>query len=435
MRKWTAVFFLAVLLSGCKRYEPVTEIPNGGQDKTLVDAASSTQEVMQESIPQAAETSAAETPEEETTAAQEETPITISTTDKRPPVKVKGIYVSAYVAGTKSMMDEIIDRIEQTEINAVVIDVKDDNGKVTFNMDSPLVTEIDACEAFIPDIDGLVKRLKDKDIYLIARIPAFRDPYLAEAMPQWCCKLADGSIYRDSKGLAWVNPYKQEVWDYLMEISKSAKAAGFDEIQFDYIRFSTEKGMRNVVFDEADTKGRGRQEIIQEFVQYAYEILSKEGLYVSADVFGAIMGGGQDAETVGQDYVKMAGSLDYICPMIYPSHYGDGNFGIDHPDTKPYETILAALQVSREDLAGSEAQSAGKTAVVRPWLQSFTAKYLKNHIEYGPEQIRAQIQAVYDAGYDEWILWNASVKYPYEGLLTPQQAQEEQQTAESESEG
>lgn len=377
---------------------------------------------------------------------EEDQAIMIRTAPERTPVKVKGIYVSAYIAGTEAMMDEIIRRIDETELNAVVIDVKDDNGRITFEMDAPAVQEIGACVNYIPDMAGLAAKLKEHHIYMIARIPAFRDPYLADAKPEWCCKLADGSVFRDRNQLAWVNPYKKEVWDYLIQIAKKAGEAGFDEIQFDYIRFCTEKGMNKVVFDEADTEGRSRQEIILEFTQYAYEQLSEEGLFVSADVFGAVIGGGVDAAAVGQDYREMAGRLDYICPMIYPSHYGDGNFGIPHPDTQPYDTILGALTASKEDLmvpeeeaeegrsqaTGPQEQEAGRAggqaaAIVRPWLQDFTASYLKHYIHYGPEQVRQQIQAVYDAGYEEWILWSAAVNYHYDGLLPAEKEQEEAQ--------
>lgn len=343
---------------------------------------------------------------------------------QRKPEKVKGIYLSAYTAGNPERMEEILQKIDETEINAVVIDVKDDEGRVTFAMDSPVVTEIGACQRYIRDIDSLVATLKEHNIYLIARVVAFRDPYLAENKPEWSLKRADGTIYRDKDNLAWVDPYQIGVWDYLMEIGSKAKEAGFDEIQFDYIRFSTGSSMKDVVFTEEVTKGRSRTDIISEFTSYAYGKLAPQGLFVSADVFGAIIGSDGDADTVGQIYGEMASNLDYICPMIYPSHYGDGNFGLEHPDLQPYETITAALAGSKKDLAqymlstASDAVSVKKDsqAVVRPWLQDFTASYLKNHVKYGPDQVRAQIQGVYDSGYEEWILWNSSNRYSWDGL-------------------
>lgn len=369
----------------------------------------------------------------ERTTAQEETAMVEITTQQeaqpsvpeRVPVNVKGVYLTAYAVGTASMFDEIISHIDETEVNAVVIDVKDDDGRITFAMDSPIVNEVGSVKKLM-DIDSVMAKLKEHKIYTIARIVAFRDPYLPEQRPEWGLQLADGSLYRDSKGLAWVNPYKREVWDYLVEVAVEAHRAGFDEVQFDYIRFSTEKGVNNVVYDEADTKGKSRTEIITEFVEYVYEKCLQEGVFMAADVFGAIIGGGVDSDTVGQSYGDMAASLDYICPMIYPSHYADGNFGIEHPDTQPYDTILAALQGSKADLRGY-VRSGEHQAVVRPWLQDFTASYLENYISYGPEQIRAEIQAVYDAGYGEWMLWNAASKYHWDGLRSPEEGEAEMQ--------
>lgn len=352
--------------------------------------------------------------------------------DQRTPVKVKGIYVTAYVAGNREMMEHIISRIDGTELNAVVIDFKTDEGHIAAYVDSPVFEGVDACRNYIPDLPALMDTLKSHGIYTIARIVAFRDPWLSEKRPDVSLKRADGSVYRDRQGLSWVNPYKREVWDYLVEAGRQAAAAGFDEVQFDYIRFSTDSTMREVVFDEADTLGRSRTDVITEFAGYAYERLAPLGVFVSADVFGAIIGSGEDAAAVGQSYGAMADCVDYICPMIYPSHYGDGNFGLDHPDLHPYETISGALNQSSQELSayreGQREQSPeGKRrkeqALVRPWLQDFTAGYLRHHRHYGDKELREQIQAVYDAGYEEWILWNASNQYHYGGLLNESDAQ------------
>ena len=416
MKKRLGIGFLfLVLLCGCRRY-----------DRTDMSATMPAPVVVR---PGESEESEEETLEQVTVEATE--PETEAPEPVRVPTKVKGIYLSAYVAGTESMINSIIEQIDRTEINAVVIDVKDDNGRITFRMNTPMVQEIGAVNVFIPDIQGLMKKLKDHNIYTIARIVAFRDPYLPEQKPELALKLADGTIYRDNKGLAWVNPYKKEAWDYLVEVGIGAHDIGFDEVQFDYIRFSTEKGINDVVYDEADTKGRSKTQIIAEFMEYAYERLSQEGVYVAADVFGAIIGGGVDSENVGQSYEEMARHLDYICPMIYPSHYGDGNFGIEHPDTQPYDTILAALQGSRKVLDSES----GEHAVVRPWLQDFTASYLEHYIQYGDEQVRSEIQAVYDAGYDEWILWSAACRYHWGALRTWEEAEKEApRIAESQAE-
>lgn len=326
-------------------------------------------------------------------------------------VKAKGIYVTGPVAGSDKI-NELIDLVKETELNSMVIDIKNDNGEITYKMEHDLVQEINAGTNYIKDIKGLIKELKEQDIYLIARIVAFKDPLLAENKPEYSLKNTDGSLFRDNAGLGWINPYDERVWDYLVEISLEAIKIGFDEIQFDYIRFSTDSGMKSVDFGpQADEKSK--IQIINEFTQYAYEKLSPYA-YVSADVYGAIIDSEIDQEIVGQDYLEIAKYLDYICPMIYPSHYSDGSYGIVYPDLEPYNLILASLQASKEVL--SQVEEGTHIADVRPWLQDFTAPWIANYQKYGAQQIREQIEGVYDAGYEEWILWNGSNNYTRDGL-------------------
>ena len=335
----------------------------------------------------------------------------------REAVKVRGIYISGPMAGSTELFQNILDSAAGTEINTVVIDFKDDQGRITCPVDSPVASEIGACRPYVQDMKELIASLKERGLYVIARVVAFRDPWLAEKKPEWSLHLADGSLYRDRQGMAWVDPYRKEVWDYLVEVGTEAKEAGFDEVQFDYIRFSTEGTMRDVVFDEAVTGGRSKTDVITEFVKYAYENLASQGLFVSADVFGTIIGSDIDAQAVGQVYTEMAKHLDYICPMIYPSHYGPGNFGLEHPDTMPYETVLEALKKSQMvmDQAAEADGHVSSQAIVRPWLQDFTASYLGegNYIPYGYNEVQRQIQAEKDAGYDEWMLWSAANRYHF----------------------
>ena len=241
--------------------------------------------------------------------------IVIETEPERVPVKVKGIYVSAYVAGTPSMVDNLIAELDRTEINTLVIDLKDDFGRIVCEMDCAPVQEIGAVKIYIQDMEMLMEKLREHHIYTIARIPAFRDSWLGEARPDWCVKKADGSLFKDRDGNVWVNPYKREAWDYLVEIGVQAKKLGFQEVQFDYVRFCTEKGMKDAVFDEADVQGRSRTDIILEFMEYTYGKLKDEGLFVSADVFGAIINSGVDADSVGQIYGELAKHVDYISLM------------------------------------------------------------------------------------------------------------------------
>lgn len=348
-------------------------------------------------------------------------------TPRREPVKVKGIYVSGPVAGT-GRMDELIGLVDQTELNAMVIDIKNDEGRVTYDMQSEQVLEIEAGVRYIPDLAALVEKCKEKDIYLIARIVAFRDPYLAEKKPEWAVHTKEGGIFRDRSGLAWVNPYCREVWDYLVEIAGEAAAAGFDEVQFDYIRFSTDIKADTVDYGP-EAESVGKIEIITEFTEYLYEKLAPLGVYVAADVFGTVIENETDQEIVGQDYVKMAEHLDYICPMIYPSHYRNGSYGIRVPDAEPYETIYNACSASVQELSALPEEN---RAHVRTWLQGFTAGWVPGHISYGPEQIRDQIKGACDAGYEEWILWNAAVRYQREAFLTEEEAETERMQWEAE---
>jgi hypothetical protein len=333
--------------------------------------------------------------------------------DNRTPVKVKGIYVTANVAGM-SLLDRLVDLAETTEINTMVIDVKDDHGRITYAIDSAKAKEIGAVKITISDMEELIKSLKEKKIYLIARIVAFKDPYLAEQREELAIKNKDGSLFRDSNGEGWVNPYNKEVWEYLIEIASQAAVIGFDEIQFDYIRFSTGRGIQDVDFGVTEVE-KTKEEIIVEFTKYAYEKIKPLGVFVSADVYGTIINSSVDATLVGQNYVEMSKYLDYICPMIYPSHFGEGNYGIQNPDLEPYNIIFKALSASKTKL--DQIPEGEHRAIIRPWLQDFTATWNKEHMTYGGLEVREQIKAVYDVGYEEWLLWNAGCKYSEEGLL------------------
>lgn len=411
MKKWLFAVSLAGLLGllGCSRYTPEEQTePESSAAETVSEEAGGVRVI-------------------EDAGLNNDRTVSIRIVDEknpalpgREPVKVRGIYITGPVSGSPELFNSILDSAASTEINTVVIDFKDDEGRITADIDTPTVTEIGACRPYMKDVKSLISSLKERGLYVIARVVAFRDPYLAEKKPEWSLHLADGSLYRDRQGMAWVDPYRKEVWDYLVEVGTAAKEVGFDEVQFDYIRFSTESTMQNVVFDEAVTKGRSKTDVITEFCKYAYENLASQGLFVSADVFGTIIGSEIDANAVGQIYTDMAAHLDYICPMIYPSHYSDGNFGIEHPDTQPYDTILAALQKSRRalDEAAEADGHVSSQAQVRPWLQDFTATWLENHIEYGDNEIAQQIQAVKDAGYDEWMLWSAANRYHFGGVAS-----------------
>lgn len=332
--------------------------------------------------------------------------------------RVKGIYVTGPMAGSAAMED-LITLVDETELNAMVIDVKNDDGNITWKLESGAAADIGACVSYISDMQGLMQKLKEHHIYTIARIVCFKDPCLAAAKPELALKKPDGTPVTDANGLAFVNPYREETWDYLVEVAETAAELGFDEIQFDYVRFP--------IGEDADAADYGvdlqkdtKEQAITGFLAYAAERFGEKGIVFGADVFGTIIGSATDVERVGQNYKEIGGIVDVLSPMVYPSHYANGVFGLEVPDAEPYETVLQALQGSDREL---QAVSEEKRAVVRPWLQSFTASWVPGHISYEGEEIRQQIQAVYDAGYEEWILWNASNRYSAEGLeLAPEGA-------------
>lgn len=335
--------------------------------------------------------------------------------------KVRGIYVTGPMAGSAAM-DGLITLVDETELNAMVIDVKNDDGNITYKMDMDSARETGACVNYISDMEGLMVKLKEHHIYTIARVVCFKDPYLAAAKPELALKKPDGTPVTDANGLAFVNPYREETWEYIVDVAIAASELGFDEIQFDYVRFP--------IGADADAADYGvdlntytKEQAITGFLSYAAERFGEENIVFGADVFGTIIGSETDVERVGQNYRTLGETVDVLSPMVYPSHYANGVFGLDVPDAYPYETVLAALQGS-----GKELETVGEAdrAVVRPWLQSFTATWVDGHIPYEGEEIRQQIQAVYDAGYEEWILWNASNRYSAEGLEAGEPETEQQ---------
>lgn len=329
-----------------------------------------------------------------------------------PPESLRGIYISGPVAGDP-YMDALLELIDSTELNAVVIDVKNDEGNLTYRPDGGTAVEMGACVRYIRDLPGLVARLKEHGVYTIARIAAFKDPVLAGARPELALKKADGSAVDEGGGLAWVNPYEQAVWEYLIEVALGAAEAGFDEVQFDYVRFPTGKGARDADYGAAAGE-MSREDAVLAFLEQAGQALHRRGVWLAADVFGTVITSRTDGELIGQDYARMGGVADFLCPMVYPSHYAGGAFGLEVPDREPYQTVLSALEKSRAvlDMSGEEDRPG-----VRVWLQDFTATWVQGHITYGGEELRAQIQAVYDAGYTDWILWNAKNSYTADGLL------------------
>ena len=324
---------------------------------------------------------------------------------------IHGIYVSAYVAGTKNMMDELITHIDETSINAVVIDVKNDEGNIVYDMDSELIDSLGAENILVKDMPGLIRTLHEHNIYVIARCVAFRDPFMDEVKSDWMLKTASGQIYEDNKGFNWMDPRNEQVREYLIEVAQKCQETGFDEVQYDYVRFPT--GIKE---EDLGINGYGRRRAVYEFVRDAHAVLKADGMPLSLDVFGTVINSKIDRNIVGQEYSWLSMICEYLSPMVYPSHYYEGTMGQDYPDLYPYETIDAAMKYSRTELEVVNPRGDRRQAGVRPWLQGFTASYLKNYRKYGAQEIKDQIKALNDNGVYDWIIWNPSCKYAWEAF-------------------
>lgn len=323
-------------------------------------------------------------------------------------VKVKAIYLSGTSAGSTKVLDRYIDIINKTELNSVVIDVKE-GGRVNYVSSIPNVADNGLYVKYY-DVDKVLKKLHDNNIYVIGRVVCFRDDGLASKRPDLAVKKVDGSIWKEGKLGAWTNPYEEEVWQYNIDIAKEAVSKGFDEIQFDYVRFPTAKK------SEVNYNGNTvpKVDAISSFLKLAKEeIHDGLGIPVSADVFGIIAESPSDGRAIGQDLEKVGMDIDYISPMVYPSHYAKGQevngVKFPKPDFDPYGVVYQTLLKAKERIS----KIPGYTAKIRPYLQDFTASYLHkgDYQQYGAEQVRQQIKAVYDAGCEEWILWDGANTY------------------------
>ncbi|MBP1992490.1 putative glycoside hydrolase [Paenibacillus eucommiae] len=323
--------------------------------------------------------------------------------------KVKGIYVSAWSL-TSSKFPKLLELMDATDLNAMVIDLKTDAGQVTYRSSVPMVGSIGAnSNVIISDIKGKIKQLKDKHIYTIARIVVFKDPYLSIHQKDYALKEKSGKVWLDPKGVAWVDPYKEKVWEYNIQIAKEAVQLGFDEIQFDYVRFP-ENGKRldqEVRFD--NEKGWSKAQVIEAFLKKAKE---EVGAYISADVFG-LTTSSKDDMGIGQDWMLISKEVDVISPMIYPSHYSRGVYNIENPDLQPYAVVNKA--VADANKKNDQLYQAQITpALIRPWFQDFTATWVHPHKKYGLLDVKEQIKAAHELGIEEFLLWNSGSSYSYQ---------------------
>lgn len=332
--------------------------------------------------------------------------------NNNPRVDVKGVYLNIYTIGSSKKMERLINFANTTEINAFVIDVKDDNGVLSFEMEAPKKFGIPVSKNYpIKNIEEFMKKMKENNIYMIARIVSFKDPTYAKANPDKVIISRDtGKPYTNSDGIIWVSAHDRNLWDYNLSVAEEAAKAGFNEIQFDYVRFPASNGGKlDTKLNYRNTKNESKPETIQKYLKYAKERLNPLGVYTSADVYGQV-GTFSDDMGLGQHWEAVTQVVDYISPMMYPSHYGNGAYGIAVPDAQPYKTIYHSLKDSI-----NRNENVNSPAVIRPWIQAFTAKWVKGYIPYNEKEIREQIKAMNDLGVTDYLLWSPSNNYKITG--------------------
>jgi len=329
------------------------------------------------------------------------------------PNPVKAIYMTSWVASAPSFRDKLIKIADETEINSIVIDIKDYTGKIAFEVNDPILQKVGAAENRIPNIRQFIKNLHDKGIYVIGRILVFQDPYFALKYQEFAVKReSDGEIWKDYKGIIWLDVGSKDVWDYTVAIAKEAYGVGFDELNFDYVRFPSDGDMNDIYYPYSEKKilddpDYGKAEAIRDFFKYLNKEMNGTGAVLSVDLFGMVTTNPDDLN-VGQVLEYAEPYFDYISPMVYPSHYPSGFNGWSNTNKEVYGVVLYSLEkaVKRMFVASASPQK------IRPWLQDFD--YGGN---YGIAEVRAQIQAVYDSGLTSWMLWDPSNIYTREALL------------------
>lgn len=319
------------------------------------------------------------------------------------PVYTRGIYISSWMAG-EPRVDELIDLVKLAELNAVVVDIKDSSGKVAYDSQIILVNQLGLKELRIKDLPVLIKKLKEKGIYTIARIVVFQDPELAKKRPDLALKdKRTSKIWQDFKGLAWLDPAAQEVWQYNIDLAKESIQFGFDEVNFDYIRFPSDGLIRYLQYPVWDQK-TPKSEVIKQF--FIYQDQELRDFNTSVDLFGMTLWR-DDGMGIGQKITDALLYFDYVCPMLYPSHFPNNFEGFTNPAEHPYEIIYRSLIRIKPYLEEQEMIDPNlKLAKIRPWLQAFDLG-----AKYTPEMILGQKQAVEDGGGFGWLFWNAQNRY------------------------
>lgn len=327
---------------------------------------------------------------------------------------VKGIYLNTYITSDAEAFENLIDLVDSTDLNTVVVDIKDNYGNILTSYNTDNKDILFATNAVI-DADQFIDAMHKKGIYVIGRIPTFKDSVITKKHPERGFTKSDGSLWTNDAGEAYVNPFSEDVREYMLEIAKLAAESDFDEIQFDYIRFAEgfETFENELKYSKGEwkysplTEGEQRIDAITSFVKRAREELQDYNIPVGVDVFGYAMQVGR-AEGIGQDFAEMANQADVMSSMIYPSHRSDYSFEVEKPDLEPYELVKRYLKEEQEIFSQLDYKPQS-----RPWIQDFTASRLGegNYMVYDKDAVEAQIDAIYEAGQKEFLIWNALGEY------------------------
>ncbi|HUQ83755.1 MAG TPA: putative glycoside hydrolase [Gemmatimonadaceae bacterium] len=313
---------------------------------------------------------------------------------------IRGLYVNRFAAQSTKRMRKLMDIADSTEINAFVIDVKDEFG-LNIPSQDPLLVKNAGKAGVIPNVKALMDTLKAHDILPIARIVVFKDSVAARANPDHVIRKADGSAWHDKQGLTWVNPYDEAIWEYVLRVSEEAVKLGFGEIQYDYIRFPEPyKSLPTQVFP--NEKGRSKPDVLAQFLKTANARMDKVNVRVTADIFGLVTTVGGPLE-IGQEWEKVSPAVDVVLPMTYPSHYPRGAFNIARPNAEPYK--IQQIAIARAKARDAKLGLSGER--VRPWIQAFSLGQPK----YDASHVKEQMRGIYDAGYNGWVWWHPGSIY------------------------
>lgn len=343
--------------------------------------------------------------EEMATSTSSTTPVFV-VTHIQTPKPLKAIYMSACVVATPSFREKLKRIAETTEINSIMIDVKDYTGTITFDSENPLFKDNVGSGCKAKDLKEFIGELHKSNIYVIARISTFQDKYLVSKRPDLAVKKkSDGTVWKDHKGVSWLDAGSKEVWDYDIALGKESYNIGFDEINFDYIRFPSDGNMKDIAYPFS--AGKVKAEVIKDFSAYVSAYFRPLNIPISADVFGMVTTNTDDLN-IGQILENFLPYFDYVAPMVYPSHYPPTFLGYKNPAEYPYEIIKHSMTT-----AVTRAVAASSTpSKLRPWLQDFNLG-----ADYTASMVRKQIQATYDSGLDSFMLWDAGNTYTIDALL------------------